>query len=80
MTQLALDLGLERPVVAVAMCHRCGLAVGGVEIADAGDPWNEAVLWGYVAVQAHLRDGCSAARAAEASPAPIPHPDPGSRP
>lgn len=53
MTQLSLDLGLDRPVTAVTICHRCGALVEAVEIPDAGDSWNEAVLWGYVAIKAH---------------------------
>lgn len=46
----------DSPVFGVTVCWHCGEPVAAVPIADAGDPWQEAVLFGYIAAKAHDRE------------------------
>lgn len=61
MTAEQLDLFAEqaeapgRPVYGVTVCWRCGEPVTAVPIDDPAEPWQPAVLFGYVALKAHER-------------------------
>lgn len=43
------------PVSFVTICHLCGTPVESVPV-TGGETWQPAVLWGYAALQGHLRD------------------------
>jgi hypothetical protein len=45
-----------RPVYGVTVCPWCGEPVEAVPIADPGDSWQPAVLFGYIAQKAHERE------------------------
>lgn len=68
MTALAVEqLDLFAPEVAepramrlVQICHRCDQPLCATSLDDPSMPWTPGVLWGYVALQQHLADDCSA--------------------
>lgn len=53
----------RQPVTMVAVCAWCGEALAAIPVADAADPWWEAVCWGYIAQTQHEAAGCEARNA-----------------
>jgi hypothetical protein len=58
--QLTLDLGMmasgDMPLTMITVCSGCG-AEARVQV-QAGETWQPAMLWGYVALKAHEAEGC----------------------
>ena len=54
--QLELFAPTAQPLAFVTICPRCGELLDTFEVADAGEPWNEAALWSYVAQYRHEQE------------------------
>ena len=51
-----LDDEIVVPVMFVQHCHLCGASTEIGKLDNPGEPWYAMVLWGYVALQDHLRE------------------------